>query len=105
MLIGELQNGITASNYAAAPSFTQAIIDEAVATGCGSWSSNNGNSNSGEKSANIIYYLTLASRFDPNAAATNGTLCKDAALKQVRHLIAGGNEPLRALVATGAMQL
>ena len=93
MLIGLLKNGIEASNYAAAPSFTQDIIDEACASDCGSWSSSSGNSNSGEKSANIIYYLTLAARFDPDAAATDGTLCKDAALKQVRHLIAGGNEP------------
>ncbi len=93
MLIGLLQNGITASNYAAAPSFTQDIIDEAVATGCGSWNANNGNSDSGEKSANIMYYLTLAARFNPEAAASDGTLCKDAVLEQLRHLIAGGNEP------------
>ena len=93
MLIGMLENGITASNYAAAPSFTQDIIDEACSASCGSWNANNGNSNGGEKSANIIYYLTLASRFNPEASATDGTLCKDAALKQIRHLIAGGNEP------------
>ncbi len=93
MLIGLLENGIEASNYAAAPSFTQDIIDEAVAAPCGSWAANNGNSNSGEKSANIMYYLTLAARFNPEAAASDGTLCKDAVLKQLRHLIAGGNEP------------
>lgn len=93
MLIGLIENGTEVSNYASAPKFTQSIIDEAVASPCGAWTARAGNSNSGEKSANIIYYLTLAARFDPNAAATNGTLCKDAALKQIRFLIAGGHEP------------
>lgn len=93
MLIGLIENGVEASNYAASPKFTQSIIDKAVNTPCGAWTANSGNSNPGEKSACAIYYLTLAARFDENAAATDGTLCKDAALKQIRYLIEGGHEP------------
>lgn len=92
MLVGLIESGKTASNYAAAPKFTQSIIDEAVKTSCTGWPST-GNSNGAQKSASAIYYLTLASYFDANAAASDGTLCKDAALKQIRYLIAGGNEP------------
>ncbi len=93
MLIGMIASGIEAANYAASPSFTQTIIDEAVELKPTPWSPNNGNSNGAEKSACALYYLTLAARFDPDAAASNGTLCKDAAINLVRYLVEGGHEP------------
>lgn len=93
MLIGKLENGVEAKNYAAAPVFTQSIIDDAIKAPLGNWRANSGNSTPGEKSANAIYYLTLAARMNPNAAGSDGTLCKDATLKQIRHLISGGVEP------------
>lgn len=92
MLIGLIDSGVEAKNYAASPKFTQSIIDEAVKTPCSGWPAS-GNSGAAEKSAEAIYYLTLATYFDENAAASNGTLCKDAALKQIRYLIEGGHEP------------
>lgn len=93
MLIGMLKKGIEAKNYAAAPKFTQEIIDEACAEYCNPWSATQGNTGAAIKCANAIYYLTLVSYLDPEAKASDGTLCKDAALKQIRFLLDGGNEP------------
>lgn len=93
MLIGKLESGVEAQNYAAYPYFNREIIDEAATADCGKWFSHKGNSDSGSNSANIIYYLTLLTRSQPNAAASDGTLCKDIVLKHIRYIISGGNEP------------
>ena len=80
-------------NYAKTLMLTQTIIDEAVACYKSGWPANNGIYNPAEKSACALYYLTLATHLDPNAKATDGTLCKDAAIGQLKYLVAGGHEP------------
>lgn len=97
MLIGLLKTGEAVSNYAAVPTFTQEVIDDAVAAPCCGWKPDVGNVYEAERSAVAIYYLTLISRFYPDATATDGTLCKDAALKQIRFLLEGGNEPFASV--------
>lgn len=47
----------------------------------------------GEKGAKALYYLTLSEYLGMDAKATDGTTAKDGALKQLRSLIGGGNEP------------
>ena len=93
LIAGYLERGQEKINYAISPSFTQEIIDEAVALEPAGFLSTGGNHEPAEKSIAALYYLALVTYSDDSAAATNGTLCKDAALVKIRHLIAGGNEP------------
>ncbi|MDH6121061.1 fibronectin type 3 domain-containing protein [Kitasatospora sp. GAS204A] len=43
--------------------------------------------------AKVLYYLALVDRQAPGSKASGGTTVDSALLAQVRHLIAGGNEP------------
>ncbi|MBR4058911.1 MAG: hypothetical protein IKK03_03620 [Lachnospiraceae bacterium] len=99
LITGYLATGETVSNYSVVPNFTQSVIDDAVALEPAGWLSGTGNYEPAEKCAAALYYLTLATKFDPDIKATDGTLCKDAALKQLRYLIKGGNEPFASVGA------
>lgn len=93
MVYGYLKTGKLANNYAAAPAFTQTVVDEAFATvdaGFGPYSST---STQSMKNMNAIYYLTLATYMDRNATNSDGQLCKDEAVKRIKRLISGGREP------------
>lgn len=79
--------------------FTQADIDAAVATPMIAFAApNSGTPRPGTNPKQVmegmaLYYLALVDKTDPGAAATNGTTVDETLLAQVRHLIAGGNEP------------
>lgn len=93
MLYGYLKTEKLIKNYAVAPVFTQEVIDEAFTTmdvGFGPYSST---SNQAMKNMNAIYYLTLATYMDENTASSNGSLCKDEAVRRIKRLISGGREP------------
>ncbi|HEX4725565.1 MAG TPA: cellulose binding domain-containing protein [Pseudonocardiaceae bacterium] len=81
------------------PQFTQADIDAAVATPLVAFAApNSGTPRPGTNPKQMLesmalYYLALVDKTDPGAAATNGTTVDETLLAQVRHLIAGGNEP------------
>lgn len=47
-----------------------------------------------EKCTNALYYLALATHYNENAKATDGTLCKDAAIGLAEFFLKGGNEPM-----------
>ncbi|RAU96384.1 DNRLRE domain-containing protein [Paenibacillus sp. YN15] len=56
------------------------------------------------KSAYAMYYLTMASMYNPDYMAADGTKVYERALAQIRNVIAGGNEPAMSgngLNATG----
>lgn len=92
IMLGSLKTGKLALNYAAAPHFTQSVIDKCAAQTRFTYTLTN--QEAGQGAANALYYLTLAARTDETIAASDGTLAKDAALTLLRSLIAGGNEPL-----------
>ena len=91
------------------PYFTQDVIDEAVATaknptgwpqfmGVGELGlDKTANSGPAEKSTTALYYLTLIARNYPNAKASDGTLCSDAAKELLEFFLAGGNEPMASV--------
>lgn len=91
-MYGYLKTGTLALNYAAAPSYTQSVIDEAIKAPSLSYKGG-ANAGAGEKGAKALYYLTLSEYLGMDAKATDGTTAKDGALKQLRSLIGGGNEP------------
>lgn len=91
-MYGYLKTGTLALNYAVAPSFTQEIIDDAIAARPLSYRSG-ANAAAGENGAKALYYLTLSEYLGMNLSATDGTTAKEGALKQLRALIGGGNEP------------
>ncbi len=91
-MYGYLKTGTLALNYAVAPTFTQDIIDDAVATRSLSYKGG-ANAGAGEKGAKALYYLALSEYLGMNLSATDGTTAKEGALTQLRSLIGGGNEP------------
>lgn len=91
-MLGYLKTGTLALNYAVAPSFTQSVIDEAVKAPLVNYVGG-ANAAAGEKGGKALYYLALSEYLGMNAAATDGTTAKDAALKQIRALVGGGKEP------------
>ncbi|GAB2699895.1 glycosyl hydrolase family 8 [Kitasatospora kifunensis] len=80
-------------------SFTQADIDSAVAAPLIAFaaptsdSPRPGTSPAAIGSAKALQYLALVDKTSPGSAASNGNTVDSALLAQVRHLIAGGNEP------------
>lgn len=90
-MLGYLKSGELHTTYAAVPHFTQSVIDKAVTIKKFTFSKTNSHSND---PAEALYYLTLAAGVNENMCASNGTKVKDAALVLLRHLIAGGNEPI-----------
>ncbi len=90
----------------AVPNFTQAVIDEAVACDLARWGygpkvdTEFGSFNTLHTSR-AMYYLALVARLDPAARASDGTTPADRALQHVRHVIAGGNEPMARGVIAG----
>lgn len=95
-LINIIETG-SAKNYAAYPSYTQSVIDEAVKATKAYWTAGKGNSDFASYAANAIYYLTTVVRADPDAAASDGTLVRDAVLAKFKNFIAGGNEPFASI--------
>lgn len=93
MVYSYLKTGKLANNYAAAPVFTQEVIDEAFTTQDAGFGPYSGSNNPAMKNMNGIYYLTLAANLDKNTASSDGSLCKDEAVRRIRRLISGGREP------------
>lgn len=91
-MYGYLKSGTLALNYAVAPDLTQTAIDDACAQPPIAFG-RSGSGSPATKSSKALYYLTLATLSNPETKATNGMLTKDAALAQVRSIIAGGREP------------
>ena len=65
-----------------------------VSEGDGQGLSYSPNGYDAEKCTNALYYLSLATHYDENAKATDGTLCKDAAIGLLEFFLEGGNEPM-----------
>ncbi|AHF94827.1 hypothetical protein OPIT5_27715 [Opitutaceae bacterium TAV5] len=97
---------LASSALPAAPAFSPAVIDEAVACDLARWGygpkvdTEFGTWNTLHTSR-AMYYLALVARLDPAARATDGTVPADRALEHVRHVIAGGNEPMARGVIAG----
>ena len=94
MLIGYLKTGELKNNYAVYPAFTQSVIDQACAAELGAYTDSYREESKNRYAVKALYYLTLISRFYPEAKSSSGILCKDAALAQLRNMIKGGNEPI-----------
>lgn len=94
LIYGLFESGEEVSNYAAAPVFTQSIIDEAINTYAAPWRNSMANDNAAEKSANALYYLTLISNFYPEAKhSVRDITVVEAALVKLRVYLNEGGEP------------
>ena len=86
------------SNYDETPDFTQSTIDAAIDCKNVGWTAEEGNVHGAEKTAQSLYYLILAARFDSDAAhSTSGTTCIASAKQKIEFLVAGGNEPFASV--------
>jgi len=90
----------------AASVFTQAVIDEAAACKLVRWGfgpkvDTEFSSFNTLHDSRAMYYLALVARLDPEARASDGTEPAARALEHVRHVIAGGNEPMARGVIAG----
>ncbi len=98
MLYGLFETGEVVSNYAAAPIFDQDVIDNAIDTYAAPFPEAFVGTTATMKSVNSLYYLTLVSRYYPDAHhSTKDVTVVDAALKKLRVFINGGGEPFASV--------
>ncbi len=93
LLYGYLVTGELTYNYAAAPAWTQSIVDEAVASLDIAWCEANNHNFPALKSRTALYYMVLAAHMDPEITATDGTVVADEAAARLKRLVSGGREP------------
>ena len=93
LLYGYLTTGQLTYNYAANPAWTQSVIDEAVASDEFYWCEAGRRSVPALQAAANLYYLVLVAHMTPDAAASDGTLVADEAVKRIKNMISGGKEP------------
>lgn len=78
---------------AAAPKWQQSVIDQAVEAKLVKFSSGLKWENNILVTSAAMYFLALASHYDPEVKSTSGIKVSDRFLEQIRSMIAGGNEP------------
>ena len=92
-MYGYLKTGELALNYAVAPNFTPEIMETAFKAKDFDYTGEKGNTSNGAIAAKSLYYLTLAAHLDETASSSAGILAKDEAIRRLRQLVQGGNEP------------
>ena len=97
LLYGYLATGKLVNNYAVMPALDQDMVDKAVHNTEIYPTQVALRSYDAMATDVALYYLVLAARMDPDRTSTDGISVEAEAVRRLKNMVAGGNEPMAAV--------